>query len=139
SSVQIKRATLRIALRLSAVKGVGKLGLSDASPALFASLKSDHSSEERSEALKSLVALDEPRIGDAIEQALSDNERSVRVTALDLLTETDMAKETMVSLLSDVINTRTIEEKQAALTTLGTMRSPAAVKVLEELVTGLES
>ncbi len=127
------------ALRLSAVKAVGKLGLSEASPALFARLKSDPSSEVRSEALKSLVALDDPRIGDAIEQALSDNERSVRVTALDLLTETDMAKETMVSLLSDVINTRTIEEKQAALTTLGTLRSPAAVKVLEELVTGLES
>ena len=41
----------------------------------------------------------------------------------------------MVSLLSNVIDTRTTEEKQAALITLGSLRSENAVKVLDTLLT----
>lgn len=123
------------ALRLSAVKAAGKLGIAKASDPLFARLKSDPDAEVRAEALKSLAAMEDAKVGDAIKQALSDKEKSVRVVALDLLPKTDMPREVMVSLLSRVINTRTTEEKQAALLTLGTLRSEPAEKVLDTLLT----
>ncbi len=125
------------ALRLSAVRAVGKLKIAEASSVLFARLKSDPVSVVRTEALKSLVALGDARISDAIRQALSDREKSVRVVALDLLPKTGMPEEMMVSMLSEVIDSRTAEEKQAALTTLATLRTPDAVEVLGRLLTRL--
>lgn len=122
------------AIRLSAVKATGKLRISEGSENLFSRLKSDADPLVRAEALKALAFMEDERTGDAIKQALADKEKSVRVVALDLLTESDMSEEVMVSLLSQVINTRTTEEKQAALTTLGSLRSGNAAKVLDTLL-----
>jgi putative heme-binding domain-containing protein len=123
------------AIRLSAVKATGKLKISAASAELFTRLKSDNNADVRAEALKSLAVMEDPHIGDAIKQALSDKEKSVRVVALDLLPKTNMAQDVMVSLLSEVIKTRTTEEKQAALLTLGNLQSENAVKVIDTLLT----
>ncbi|MDQ2656852.1 MAG: HEAT repeat domain-containing protein, partial [Bacteroidota bacterium] len=122
-------------IRLSAVKATGKLNISAASAELFARLKSDKSADVRAEALKSLAVLEDARIGDAIKQALSDNEKSVRVVALDLLPKTNMPQDVMVALLSNVVNTRTTEERQAALITLGNLGSGNAAKVIDTLLT----
>jgi putative heme-binding domain-containing protein len=84
-------------------------------------LKTDKSFEVRVQALKSLSDLKYAKMDEAIKTALKDNEKSVRVTGLDLLAKSDMAKDVMVSLLTEVINTRTVEERQAALTTLGSL------------------
>jgi putative heme-binding domain-containing protein len=51
----------------------------------------------------------------------------------------DISKELMVSLLSDVINTRTTEEKQAALLTLGKLPVENSQKVFDGLLTKLAS
>lgn len=124
-------------LRLGAVKAVGKLKVTSASENLFTRLKSDANADVRAEALKSIVGLEDARTGEAIRQALQDKEKSVRVVALDLLPKTDMPREEMVALLTDVIETKTTEEKQAALLTLGTLRSPAAEKVVDGLLSKL--
>jgi putative heme-binding domain-containing protein len=58
----------------------------------------------------------------------------VRVTALDLLPKLGLAEDLMVSLLSEVINTRTVEEKQAALTTLGTLPVSRTKPVFDQLL-----
>ena len=122
-------------IRLSAVKATGKLKIAAGAQSLFARLKSDPAPEVRAEALLALAVLEDERIGEAIRQALSDSEKSVRVVALDLLPKTDMEKEVMVALLSAVIHTRTTEEKQAALITLGSMGAEKAEKVLDTLLT----
>ncbi|MBC3788603.1 HEAT repeat domain-containing protein [Spirosoma utsteinense] len=121
-------------LRMSAVKAVSKLKLTQAEDELFGRLKNDTDVSVRVEALRALAALNSKEIGKAIEQALSDSEKNVRVAALDLVGKTAMAKDKMVSLLSDVINTRTTEEKQAALLTLGTLPIKNTQPVFDQLL-----
>jgi quinoprotein glucose dehydrogenase len=121
-------------IRLSAVRAVGKLRIAAASKPLFTSLKSDADADVRAEALRSLAEMEDARSGDAIKIALEDREKSVRVIALDLLPKTDMQKSEMVDLLSDVIKTRTTEEKQAALITLGSLPAENSEKVLDTLL-----
>jgi putative heme-binding domain-containing protein len=54
-----------------------------------------------------------------VQFGINDKEKKVRVAGLNLLQEMNLSKELMVKLLTDVINTKTMEEKQAALLTLG--------------------
>jgi putative membrane-bound dehydrogenase-like protein len=121
-------------LRLSAAKAMGKLNIPNASSQLFASLKNDREAILRVEALRALATLENDQIGEAIRQALSDNEKSVRIAGLDLLAKSNMPKPIMVSLLSDVINKRTTEEKQAALITLGNLPVENSLQVLGKLL-----
>ena len=128
-----------VALRLSAAKAIGKLKIAKASAQLFTKLKSDPKPEVRAEALKALANLEDKQIGEAIKQALSDKEKSVRVTGLDLLPKMNISKEVMVTLLTEVINTRTPEEKQAAITTLGGLPLANSQPVLEQLLTKMDN
>jgi quinoprotein glucose dehydrogenase len=128
-----------LSLRQSAAKAIAKLNMSNASEALFTNLKNDPSPEMRIEALKALATLKDEKIGAAIQQALSDKEKTVRVAGLDLLAKTSMAKPLMVSLLSDVIKTRTTEEKQAALITLGSLPIENSQPVFDQLLDKLSS
>ncbi|WP_161890459.1 HEAT repeat domain-containing protein [Pontibacter russatus] len=126
-------------LRLSAVKAIGKLGINQASPQLFALLKNDKNPEVRVEALNALATVEDPQIGKAIEQALSDPEKSVRVAGLDMLGKTDIPEDMMVNLLADVISKRTPEEKQAAVLTLGSLPVKNTQPVFEEMLTKMEN
>ncbi len=126
-------------LKVSAAKASGKLRITNASTALMSRLKSDPDAEVRIESLKALAALENAKMDEAIKLALSDKEKGVRVVGLDLLATMNISKELMVSLLSDVINTRTIEEKQAAIATLGTLPLANSEKVFEQLLSKLET
>src|SRR5690606_31611407 len=126
-------------LRLSAVRAVGKLRIEAASRHLFTRLESDPEPDVRAEALKSIAAMDDPQTGDAIKLAFADQTKSVRVVALDLLTKTNMERQAMVNLLSEASRTRTGAEKQAALTTLGSLGADHAGPVLDTLLTRLDS
>ncbi len=121
-------------IRLSSVKAIGKLAIDKASAQLFTLLKNDPKPEVRAESLKSLATLNDKQIGDAITTALSDKEKSVRIVGLDLLPKMNISKDLMVTLLTDVINTKTVEEKQAAITTLGSLPVENSQKVFEQLL-----
>lgn len=124
-------------IRLGAAKAIGKLQLKGESE-LFAHLKTDKAPEVRVQSLRSLSDLKYDKMDDAIKTALKDNDKSVRVVALDLLPKSTMTKDVMVSLLNEVINTRTTEERQAALTTLGTLPFENTEKTLDALITKFE-
>ena len=126
-------------VRLSAVSAIGKLNIDQGADALFTRLKNDTQPEVRIAALKALAAMEDEQIGQAIEQALADREKSVRVAGLDLMAEMDMSKELMVSLLTEVIDTRTPEEKQAALLTLGSLPVENTQPTFEKLLTKMEN
>ena len=126
-------------IRLSAVKAIGKLGIDKASTRLFTLLSSDSRPEVRAESLKSLASLNDKQIGEAVTKALSDKEKSVRVVGLDLLPRMDISRDLIVSLLADVINTKTMEEKQAAITTLGNLPLDNSQKVFEQLLGRMEN
>ena len=122
------------AVRISAVKAVAKLNLKQAAPQLFTLLKTDREPDVRAESLRSLVALDDPQVADAVSIAIADKEKTVRVAGLNLLQKMNISKDLMVKLLSDVINTKTMEEKQAALLTLGKLPVQNSQKVFDELL-----
>lgn len=108
-------------VRLGSVKAIGKLKIDNATPQLMARLKSDTDEEVRKEALISLASIQSKEVGNAIKIALEDKSKIVRATALDQLPKSDIEKPVMVKLLEDVVQSKTVEERQAALTTLGTL------------------
>jgi len=121
-------------LRMSAVKAIRKLGIAQASAALTERLKTDADPKIRAEAVRALVALNDKSIGSAIELALADADKGVRVAALEQIGKTTMDKAKMATLLAEVINTRTSEEKQAALVTLGKLPAQYSEKTLAGLL-----
>jgi putative heme-binding domain-containing protein len=124
-------------VRLGAAKAIGKLQVKGETE-LFAHLKTDKAPEVRVQALQSLSALRYNKMDEAIKTALRDNDKTVRVTALDLLAKADMSKDVMVELLGGVINTRTTEERQAALTTLGSLPVENTQTTFEALLAKFE-
>ncbi len=147
ATVQTKSADVLIQLlsnkeslvRERAAKASGKLQITSASPQLLARLKADPTPSVRIESLKALAAVKDKKMDEAIKVALADKEKIVRVIGLDLLATMDIPKELIVTLLTNVINTRTTEEKQAAITTLGTIPLQYSEKTFDQLLTKLQS
>ncbi len=121
-------------VRISAAKAVAWLDVKQGSPVLLALVKNDPAPDMRIESLTSLVILGDAQVGEAVSQALSDKEKKVRVAGLNLLEKMNISKELMVSLLSNVIRTKTMEEKQAAILTLGRLPAANSTKPLNELL-----
>jgi quinoprotein glucose dehydrogenase len=128
-----------IPVRISAAKAVSKLQIKQSEGVLMGLLKNDPNADVRREALHSLASLQSAQIGDAIKQALSDKEKSVRIAGIDLLGKMNISKELMVSLLTEVINTKSSEEKQAALLTLGKLPIENSRKVFDDLLQKMAS
>ncbi|SOD88698.1 DUF7133 domain-containing protein [Spirosoma fluviale] len=126
-------------LRLSAIKSIERMGLKEAGTALFSRLTEDKDAAIRIAALRALASLNDAQQSKAIEVAMADKEKSVRVAGLDLLSKTNMDKDRMVTLLSDVIANRTTEEKQAALLTLGKLPIKNSQKAFDPLLTKLQA
>jgi quinoprotein glucose dehydrogenase len=118
-------------VRFSATLAASKLQISSASPILMDLLKKDARPEVRKEAIKALATLQYKDIGQAIKLALSDKDKTVRIAGIDLLEKSTISPDLKVSLLADVINTRSTEEKQAALLTVGKMPLSQSRKVLD--------
>jgi putative heme-binding domain-containing protein len=126
-------------VRVHAARALGKLQVTAAAETLLASLKKDNSPDVRIEAVKSLSKLKGADMDQAIKLAVGDKEKNVRVVGLDLLRNSQLSKELMVSLLDDVIRNRTPEEKQAAITTLGNLPIANTEKVFTRLLDELQS
>ncbi|WP_111669897.1 HEAT repeat domain-containing protein [Algoriphagus litoralis] len=108
-------------LRLESVKAAGKLGMTEVADLLLTKLKSDPSDPVKIQALNSLKVLNAPNLGEAISQAMGDNSQSVRVAGLSLLAETTIPQDQKIALLTDIIQKRTVPEKQTALLTLASL------------------
>ncbi len=126
-------------VRKQAVKAAGKLKLDGVATNLLNVLKRDADALVRIETLRALAILKHDVMKDAITTALADKEKSVRVVGLDLVGKLDLDKTVMVKLLTEVINTRTVEERQAAITTLGTLPLSFTEPVFKKLVQQLEN
>ena len=126
-------------VRLSAVKAVSKLDVTKGNATLLALLKNDKNPEVKVEALKALASMQDQFIGQAIQIALTGNDKSVRVAGIDLIGKMNIPKPLMVTLLSDVINTKTSEEKQAAILTLGNLPLQNTASVFDGLLNQMTS
>jgi quinoprotein glucose dehydrogenase len=132
-------ATREPSVRMAAIRAIGKLGITEGGERVFLSLKSDANAEVRAEALKTLSVLKDKQVGEAIRLALQDKQKDVRVVALDLLPAVNLPPAQSVPLLYDVITTKTIEEKQAALVTLGDIPLKDTKPTFEKLLGLLET
>jgi quinoprotein glucose dehydrogenase len=121
------------AVRLSAIKAVSKLNLVQGASKLLLLLKHDNNASVKVEALKALAAMQHTTVAEAIQVALTSTGKQVRVAGIDMISKLNIPKPLMVKLLADVINTKTTEEKQAALLTLGNL----PVSNTNEVFTGL--
>lgn len=126
-------------IRKSAIRAISKLSLTTASSVLLDRLKNDSDAEIREEALRALAALNDKQIGTAIETALADKDKRVRVAALDLIGKTSMPKDQMVTQLKEVLQTHSTEEKQAALVTLGKLPIANTKPIFDQLLGDLSS
>ena len=127
------------AVRLSAIKAVQKLGIYPAAPVLLGLLKKDGQPSVRVAALQALASMKDEHIGEAIKLAIGDKDKSVRIAGLGLMEKMNIEKGLMVTLLSDVINNKTAEEKQAALLTLGKLPLTNTNKVFDGLLQQMAS
>jgi quinoprotein glucose dehydrogenase len=122
------------AVRIGAVKAITRLDIKEAGTPLLTLVKTDKQPSIRVQALRALVELKDKDVESAVKSALTDTEKTVRVAGLDLLQKMNITKELMVDLLTNVISTKTMEEKQAALLTLGKLPLQYSGKPLNDLV-----
>nr|WP_232834999.1 HEAT repeat domain-containing protein [Pleomorphovibrio marinus] len=127
------------AIRVAAANALGKLEVKDAAEPLFARLKSDPTAEVREVALKALVAINWENNDQAIETALADREKQVRVAGLDLMERLEVDQSLLVELLVEVIQKRTIEERQAAMLTLGKVDLTHSKEAFEQMLAQVEN
>ncbi len=121
-------------VRISAANAISKLQIKQAGPQLLAALKADREADMRVATLQALVNLQDAGVEQAIRYALSDKEKTVRVAGLDLLEKMHIPENVMVSLLADVISSKTMEEKQAALLTLGKLPAQHTAATFSKLL-----
>lgn len=125
-------------IRFNAVRTIGNLGIDAAGSNLFSLLEKDPDAEVREGALRALLTLNNSPTEQAIKQALSDSDKAVRVAGLDLIKELEMQEDVKVALLSQVIEQRTMEEKQAAVQALASLSVEYSKPVLDQMMTRLE-
>lgn len=121
-------------IRSTAIKAISKLRLTEGAPAILGVLKNDPVAGVKVEAIKALAAIQYEQIGDAIKQAIADRDKSVRIAGLNLLEKSNISKDLMVTMLSEIIDTKTAEEKQASLLTLGKLPIKNTGIVFERLL-----
>ncbi|EKB50515.1 DUF7133 domain-containing protein [Cecembia lonarensis] len=128
------------ALKLSAIHAIGRLKIDAAEERLLAILQRDPSSQVRIAALQSLAKIEAKKTPEAIERAIADADKAVRVSGLQLLDQLDIDKKLKVNLLSDIIDKRTVEEQQAALLALGKIPAefskPLFISLLDKMGSG---
>lgn len=125
-------------IREEAVMALGELKISEGSLPLLTILSKDNDADVRAQSLRALAKIPESPMDKAIEQALSDKERSVRVVGLDLLEELTIPDERKAALLEEVIQKRTVEEQQAAVNTLAKLDQNSTKPIFEKLLVQFE-
>ena len=126
-------------LRLESVKALGKLSITDTEDLLFEKLKTDPSASVKVAALNSLKVMNSAILGKAIARAMVDQNQALRVAGLGFLAETDLPQEQKVALLSEIIQKRSIPEKQTALLTLGGLSESSKLKEWDGILTQFKS
>ncbi|EPR70175.1 HEAT repeat domain-containing protein [Cyclobacterium qasimii] len=135
--MELTKSNSRV-IREEAVKALGELKISEANQRLIAVLTNDNDADVRAESLRAIAKIPKSPMDKALEQALSDKERSVRVAGLDLLEELTIPDERKAALLDEVIQKRTVEEQQAAVNTLAKLVQNSTKPIFEKLLVQFE-
>ncbi len=117
-------------VQIAAAKAAGKLGITSTEAALLTAITSDQNAKVRQSSLEALFKLGAPSLNRALELAFTDSDQQVRSAALTIVPQSDILPDQAVALFQKILNKGTYQEKQAAIASLGTLKVPAAVAVL---------
>ncbi|MFH5886414.1 HEAT repeat domain-containing protein [Halalkalibaculum sp. DA3122] len=123
-----------VALKIAAFDVVGSLEISSLVPKVSTMLAEDPAPQVRIAALELLAGMGYEDIEEAVFTALDDPAGSVRMNALQTITELNLPKGNIVELVEPVIDDGTTEEQQTAIALLGEISSPGANALLEKLL-----
>ena len=118
------------ALKIALAEAAGRLNLQAAAPVLKAQVRQDASPDVRVAALRALHALTAPGIGIVVQGALADGDPGVRRAALAILPDLPITEAAKVQQLASVLKDGSVEDKQAAFSVLGTLKSRTAEQLL---------
>lgn len=121
-------------VRVAAAEMTGRLYLTQSIPDLVAFLRDDPSPPVRIAALEALSQLGYDSMNEAMETALNDHDKQVRMTALEMVPALSVPGEQKAKLLASVLDKGTTEEQQTALRSLGEMHHTGANTLLEQQV-----
>ena len=125
-------------IRIQAADAVARLRVDSALPTLVTMLRRDASVSVRTAALDALYRAGYADMEAAVQVALEDRDRRVRMSALRLIPELPLSESRAAELLASVLGRGTTVEQQAALTTLGSAGTEPAREVLTGVFDQLE-
>lgn len=118
-------------VKIAAIEAATNLEYREAIPEIFSLVDSDSSQAVRIASLNALVDMEYENIAEAVNIALVDNEREVRMNALSNITNLNLPAPETVALIETVLGNGTTEELQTAINTLGNIDAPEAYEALE--------
>lgn len=117
-------------VKIAGLEAVSSLQYEAAIPGVMNLIGEDPSPEVRIASLQALIDMEHDDIEEAVFAALEDEEQRVRMNALRALTGLNIPEESMVGLIEPVLENGTVDERQAALNTLGSIDDPHAHELL---------
>ncbi|MEX0906133.1 MAG: HEAT repeat domain-containing protein [Balneolaceae bacterium] len=117
-------------VKIAGLVTVSSLNFDYAIPELLPLLVDDPSPEVRIASLQALADLGYEEIEDAVFTALEDKDQAVRMNALHSIPDLNLAEESIVALITPVLENGTVEERQTALSTLGRIDDSSSYEVL---------
>lgn len=124
-------------IQQAAIIAAGKLKLESPASRIFELLQSSPSTAVRIAAIQSLFLVNFQDLDNALQLALNDKEKDVRVSALEIIPQTSLPQESQIALFASILQKASLEEQQSAITALGGIKSPAAVKQLDNQMSKL--
>lgn len=126
-------------VRMGAIAGAGKLGMTKTLPQLSQLLANDRSPQVRRQSLDALNNLHSPQLDANLETALGDRDEAVRARALEILPASDIDPDRAVALYRKVLQKSSEKEMQAALLGLSEIKTAAAGTLFSEQLDELEN
>ncbi|MDO3386755.1 HEAT repeat domain-containing protein [Gilvimarinus sp. SDUM040013] len=117
-------------VRVAAVNALGNLRFADASERLVAVVQDDVAAEVRLGALNNLHKIGYEDMQAVVYGALNDKAQDVRMAALAIVPDLDIAIDTKVDMHTILLAEGTVGEKQAAYKSLSNIKAPEAYQVL---------
>src|SRR5690625_1420064 len=119
------------AVRIAGLKAAGSLDVRGGASDMRRLAAGDRSVDVRVAALQALHAVGAEGMDEVISLALDDGESRVRMTALSMIEDLDPDSGSTVALLESILDSGSVEEKQAAVEILSRTGSAEAVSLLE--------
>jgi putative membrane-bound dehydrogenase-like protein len=131
--IQSADANTSAPVKIALADAAGRLNLTDAAPLLVTQLRTDPTPGVRVAALRALQTLKTPNIAESMKVAVADSSPEVRRAAVGILRTLPISDAEKVQNLLAVIRNGAVNDQQAGLEVLGTLKTTEAQNALSSL------